>query len=296
AGRGRRAGERTAREGAAPRARRPRPRARGRSRARGGQARGRRAAGPSLARLAARARGARRDRDRRKVRPARPRGAPRPAIGAPGGLDPRGDPEGLPARSARPAPGAGGGVRSTRGGDRVKTPYDTLGVAKNASADEIKKAYRKLARQYHPDRNPGDAKAEERFKEISQAHDVLSDPDKRKQYDAGTGPFAAGGAGFDPSAFGGFGDLFSNIFGGGSGTVIETPCPTCNGTGAKRTIKRLRVNIPPGVREGSRIRVAGKGEPGERAGEPGDLYVIARVSDSPVFKRKGDAVEVEVPL
>ena len=98
--------------------------------------------------------------------------------------------------------------------------YKALGVAKNAGQDEIKKAYRKLARQYHPDRNPGNQQAEERFKEISQAYDVLGDPDKRKQYDRGTGPFAAGGPGFgfDPGAFtGGFGDILSNLFGGGAG-------------------------------------------------------------------------------
>ena len=274
--------------------------------------------------------------------------------------------------------------------------YKTLGVAKNASADEVKKAYRKLARQYHPDRNPGNKQAEERFKEISQAYDVLGDPDKRKQYDRGTGPFAAGGAGFggfDPGSFaGGFGDILSDLFGrggpaggpaggargtrgrpraqagrdletevrisfdqavegaqvplsvptsapcstcsgtgakpgttpkicpqcqgrgvevegqglfsisqpcsrcGGSGTVIEDPCPTCNGTGARRTVKRYRVSIPAGVRNGSRIRLAGKGEPGPHGGPPGDLYVVTRVSESPVFKRRGDNVEVEVPL
>lgn len=92
--------------------------------------------------------------------------------------------------------------------------YKVLGVGKNASDAEIKKAYRRLARQYHPDTNAGDARAEERFKEISAAHDVLSDPDKRKAYDQGTGPFAAGGgAGFDPNAFGSFSDILSNLFG-----------------------------------------------------------------------------------
>ena len=95
--------------------------------------------------------------------------------------------------------------------------YKTLGVGKNASDEEIKKAYRKLARQYHPDRNPGDKKAEERFKEISQAHDVLSDPDKRKEYDRG-GAFGGFGSNFDSSSFGGgFGDIFSNLFGGAPG-------------------------------------------------------------------------------
>jgi molecular chaperone DnaJ len=275
--------------------------------------------------------------------------------------------------------------------------YKILGVGKNASDEEIKKAYRKLARQYHPDRNPGDKKAEERFKEISQAHDVLSDPDKRKAYDRGTGPFGfatGGGGGFDPGAFGGsFSDILSNLFGsgggaqrgpggrqgdvrsgraaprgrdletevsltfdqavngaqvplavptskacgtchgtgakpgttpkvcpvcdgrgveaqsqgifsisqpcsncGGSGTVIEDPCPTCHGSGAQRSVRRLRVNIPAGVHDGSRVRLAGKGEAGARGSQAGDLYVITRVSGSPVFKWAGDNLEVEVPL
>jgi molecular chaperone DnaJ len=274
--------------------------------------------------------------------------------------------------------------------------YKTLGVAKNATQDEIKKAYRKLARQYHPDRNEGNKDAEERFKAVQEAYDVVGDAEKRKQYDRGTGPFAAGGpgfGGFDPGSFaGGFGDILSNLFGGapgggtagggpftgrgrqpgqpgrdletevsisfeqsiegaqvplavptsapcttchgsgakpgtspticpacqgrgveassqglfsisqpcsrcgGSGTVIEDPCPTCGGTGARRTIKKYRVTIPAGVRDGSRIRLAGKGEPGRNGGPPGDLYVVTRVDASPVFRRKGDNVEVEVPL
>ena len=98
--------------------------------------------------------------------------------------------------------------------------YKILGVGKNASDEEIKKAYRKLARKYHPDTNAGDKQAEERFKEVSQANDVLSDPDKRKQYDRGTGPLGGFNmpGGFDASSFGGgFSDILSNLFGGGGG-------------------------------------------------------------------------------
>jgi molecular chaperone DnaJ len=83
---------------------------------------------------------------------------------------------------------------------------------------------------------------------------------------------------------------------GGSGAIIEDPCPTCHGAGAVRTVKRLRVNIPAGVRDGGRIRLAGKGEPGRDGGPPGDLYLVTHVSPSPVFKRRGDNLEVEVPL
>jgi molecular chaperone DnaJ len=263
----------------------------------------------------------------------------------------------------------------------VKDFYGTLGVDKNASQDEIKKAYRKLARELHPDRNPGDKSAEERFKEVQEANSVLSDPEKRKQYDVG------GFGGFDPSAFrgggfGGLGDIFTDLFGratgrrggaqrqpgrdletevrlsfdqaingtqvsvsvpteaacatchgsgakpgtspkvcpqcqgrgvetegqgmfsisqpcsrcGGRGTVIDDPCSTCSGRGLTRQVKRYRVKIPAGVRDGSRIRLAGKGEPGGGGGPSGDLYVVTRVTPSPVFKRKGDHLEVEVPI
>ncbi len=266
----------------------------------------------------------------------------------------------------------------------VKDPYRALGVDKKASAEEIKKAYRKLARQYHPDRHGGDKQAEERFKEVQEAYSILSDPEKRKQYDQG------GIFGFDPGAFrpgaggfGGFGDILSDLFGGGGATMggrnrpergrdLETevhvsfdqavegaqvpvtvplaaPCPTCRGTGAKpgttptvcstcqgrgveaesqglfsisqpcrvcggtgteikepcstcngsghtRQVKRYKVNIPAGVRDGSRVRLAGKGEAGRRGGPSGDLYVVTRVAESPIFKRKGDHLEVDVPI
>ena len=270
--------------------------------------------------------------------------------------------------------------------------YDVLGVSKSASADEIKKAYRELARKWHPDRNPDDPKAEERFKEIQQAYSTLSDPEKRKQYDAG-GRFAGfgargfGGGGSPGGGFpgGGFasdlGDIFSSLFGrgreqgprsargrdletevrlsvdqamhgaqvavsvpttgscptcsgtgakpgtaprvcprcegrgidaqsqgvfsisqpcpecGGQGSVIDDPCPTCSGSGITQETKRYRVNIPAGVHDGSRIRLAGKGEAGYRGGPRGDLYVTTRVASSPVFRQRPDGnLEVELPV
>jgi molecular chaperone DnaJ len=263
--------------------------------------------------------------------------------------------------------------------------YQALGVSRKASDEEIKKAYRKLARQYHPDRNPDDPKAEERFKQVQQAYDTLSDPERRKQYDAG-GMFSGLGGGGRPfgGAGGGFasdlGDIFSTIFSrggrepqqvrgrdletevrltfdqavngtqiavtvpksercptcdgsgaepgtvpvvcprcegrgidaqsqgffsisqpcpqcGGSGQVIERPCTTCNGSGLTQQTKRYRVNIPAGVRDGTRIRLAGRGEAGPRGGAPGDLFVTTRVSPSPVFAQLADgSLEVEVPI
>jgi len=272
--------------------------------------------------------------------------------------------------------------------------YKVLGVDRKASQDDIKKAYRKLARQHHPDLHPGDKAAEEKFKRISEAHDVLSDADKRKAYDRGGfafpggSPFGGSGQGTGGFEAGNFSDILSDLFGGaaegvrnrgtrtkpaqekgrdletevslsfdqavdgaqvpvsvathapcptcrgsgarpgtepivcpicqgrgvesegqglfsisrpchrcgGSGTVIETPCPTCGGEGRKRELKRYRVNIPPGVKDGSRIRLAGKGEAGMRGGLPGDLFVITRVQSSAVFEARGNNLEVEVPI
>jgi len=206
--------------------------------------------------------------------------------------------------------------------------YEVLGVGRGASAEEIKKAYRKLARENHPDRNPDDPKAEERFKEVQGAYDTLSDPDKRKEYDAGGrfGGFGRAGGG-DAGGFGGdFGDIFSTLFRrGGPGPqpaargrdletevrlgfrhamegtevavtvpkqstcrTIEDPCPTCNGSGLTMQRKRYRVRIPAGVHDGSRIRVRGKGEDGARGAPPGDLYVVTRVQPSPVFRQRDD--------
>ena len=264
--------------------------------------------------------------------------------------------------------------------------YATLGVGRGASQEEIKKAYRKLAREYHPDRNPGDEQAEARFKEIQHAYDVLSDPQKKQEYDAGGmfsrfGGRGPGGFSPPPGGLGDLGDIFASVFGrrggpaqqpargrdletevqltfeqamhgtevavtvpkqascktcsgtgakpgtmptmcpvcegrgiesqgqgffsisqpcsrcGGSGQVIENPCPTCNGSGLTLQRKRYRVRIPAGVRDGTRIRVGGKGEDGPRGAPPGDLYVVTRVAPSPVFRQRADGnLEVKVPI
>src|SRR5436309_4433609 len=283
-----------------------------------------------------------------------------------------------------------------------KDYYQTLGVPKNASAAEIKKAYRKLAQKHHPDANAGDPKAEERFKEVSAAYDVLGHQERRAAYDRvremGAGGFGAGfpgagGAGFEgaPGGFryetvdiGDLSDLFGGMFGGsrgrarrpqarqrhgadletevrlsfddamagvtipvtldgpavcttchgsgaapgtqpvvcatcggsgqvavnqgffqmeqtcptcsGTGRTIETPCPTCHGSGAVRRSRTVRVKVPAGVKDGARIRVSGRGEPGGPGGQAGDLYVRVRVSQHPVFGRSGDNLTVELPV
>ena len=281
--------------------------------------------------------------------------------------------------------------------------YSILGVSKSASSDEIKKTYRKLARELHPDKNPGDAKAEERFKAVSEAYDVLSDADKRREYDEARELFASGA--YNPGGFGGgfggggasynvnmedlfggdsggFGDFLGGIFqrgrggartaqprrgsdlessltlsfddaldgvtvplrlsseaacatcrgtgakpgtvprmcttcqgsgqtarnaGGfafaepcptcrGRGLLIDDPCGSCAGTGRGLSTRTVQARIPAGVKNGARIRLKGKGAPGDRGGPAGDLYVEVQVADHPVFGRKGDNLTVTVPI
>jgi molecular chaperone DnaJ len=270
--------------------------------------------------------------------------------------------------------------------------YETLGVNRNASDDELKKAYRKLAMQYHPDKNPGDKKSEEKFKEISHAYDILSDAQKKAAYDrfghaAFNGGAGGGYAGGDASGFdfgAGFADIFEDLFGNlsgrrgqnpsgqtrgsdlrynlqvsleeaykgkqetihvttstsceachgsggekgtkpvtcptchgsgrirasqgfftiertchtcqGLGKIIKDPCRICAGTGRVRKEKTLAVNIPAGVEEGTRIRLAGEGEVGLRGGTPGDLYLFVSVKPHPFFKRDGADLHAIVPI
>src|ERR1700759_239569 len=290
-----------------------------------------------------------------------------------------------------------------------KDYYKVLGVPKTAKADEIKSSYRKLARKYHPDANKGDRDAEERFKEISEAHDVLSDEKKRKEYDdarsmfgggfraPGTGRpgqpgggfgfdlgdlFGGGGAGGGTPGSGGLGDILGGMFGGGGrggaqtpprrgadvetettlsfsdsvdgttvplkltgdgpcpvchgtgakagtvpkvcptcegtgqssrnlgnfafsepcktcrgrGLVVEDPCQSCNGSGHAASTRTIQARIPAGVADGQRIKLKGKGAPGERGGPAGDLYVRIHVTPHPVFGRSGGNLTVTVPV
>ena len=290
-----------------------------------------------------------------------------------------------------------------------KDYYKTLGVPKDAKTDEIKKAYRKLARQFHPDANKGATAAEDRFKEISEAYDVLSDVKRRKEYDearslfgSGAGRFRApsgaagnrgpggmGGTGgvpfdigdvFGGAGAGGLGDVLGGLFGnrgartatprrgadvesrvalsfsdaiqgvtlplrmaseqacptcrgtggrGGSlphqcpiclgtgqtsrnqggfafaepcrecrgrGLVVDDPCPDCGGSGRAMSSRTLTVRIPAGVRDGQRIRLKGKGGPGERGGPAGDLYVVVSVAAHPLYGRSGENLTLDVPV
>jgi molecular chaperone DnaJ len=213
--------------------------------------------------------------------------------------------------------------------------YAVLGVSKDISEAELKKVYRKLARQYHPDSNPGDAKAEAKFKEISEAHSVLSDPELRKEYDQiramGSGArFQAGGqsGGFEDvfgGMFGGgsqryqsnasFEDLLGGMFGGGGAGFRGAQGPTKGRDIAANTTldfvtairgetiklqpaqgKPINVKIPAGVSDGQKIRLKGKGEPSPDGGAPGDLVLTVSVRKHPVFERDGQNLRVIVPV
>ncbi len=262
--------------------------------------------------------------------------------------------------------------------------YELLGVSRNATEEEIKKAYRKAALRYHPDRNPGDKAAEEKFKELSEAYQVLIDPEKRAQYDRyGHAAFEQGGFnGFDfTSNFEDiFGDIFGDFFGvggrgrrraqrgedlscnleisfeeaafgtektisvprmtlcegcqgtgakpgtapktcatcrgsgqvrfqqgfftvartcnrcGGQGKVITEPCPACHGAGTVRKASTLQVKIPAGIDTGARLKLRGEGEVGPSGGVPGDLYVLIRVREHPLFGRQHNDVVCEIPI
>ena len=259
-----------------------------------------------------------------------------------------------------------------------KDYYKVLGVQRTSTQDEIKKAFRKLARKHHPDVNPGDKKAEERFKEINEAYEVLSDPEKRQKYDTlgpnwqeqfgpgpGTGPFGrtttrtsrpgTSPFDFDPDPTH-FSDFFETLFGrsgaggrtstrtstpppntdqlrrrpgdnieqpveislqeaynGGSRKfVVQSPevcgtclgigevngktCATCQGQGQTTRTKHLEVRIPPGVENGSRVRVAGEGQPGIGGGPRGDLFLVITIRPDPNFERKGDDLTTEVAV
>ena len=233
--------------------------------------------------------------------------------------------------------------------------YDVLGVARNASEKEIRQAYRRLARKYHPDVNPNDKAAEARFKEIGEAYEVLSDSEKRAKYDryghnwqqieaqeeaarrAGFDPSAfrqgpggftwewhsgpGGGPGADFGGFSGFSDILEQIIRGAEGrtrTGFRTRARPTRGqdveyplevslaeaySGTTRILhmespenRRLEVKIPAGVRDGSRVRIAGEGAPGIDGGPKGDLYLVISVRPDPTFERRGDDLYVDVPV
>lgn len=240
--------------------------------------------------------------------------------------------------------------------DPKKNYYEVLGLPEGASGEEIRKAFRRLARKFHPDVNPGDKAAEARFKEINEAHEVLRDTKKRQEYDAvrkgvfaggaGEGPFRGTWGGFDPADRFSWGraadaeDLFGDLLRGGGfgpgfgrgndltlelrvdfldmarGAVREiayrrprrcvscrgtgrsgrSRCSACGGSGSTESEERIKVRIPPGAEDGSRIRVAGKGEAGEGSAPAGDLVIHLRMIPHPYFRREGRDIHLDVPI
>jgi len=196
--------------------------------------------------------------------------------------------------------------------------YKVLGVAKDVSEAELKKVYRKLARKYHPDSNPGDAKAEAKFKEITEANSVLSDPEQRREYDqframGGGARFTAPGGQGQSSA--GFEDVFANLFGGrgggfggfggpmpGSDLSAATTIPfidSINGTTIRLNYEGMapiNAKIPAGVSDGQKIKLRGKGQPSSNGGPNGDLIITVSVKPHPVFSRDGINLRLSVPV
>jgi DnaJ-class molecular chaperone len=217
-----------------------------------------------------------------------------------------------------------------------KDYYEILGVKKTATEDEIKKAYRTLAKKFHPDKNKGNKEAENKFKEISEAYAVLSDKEKREQYDRlgrEAFSFGAGGRnpfeGFDFSQFaraggggrargsrraeGNFTDIFSDLFGGGGGVNFEEIPMRGSDINAELTIgfreavtgatmdlvinrEHIKVKIPEGVADGQTIRIRGKGAPGSSGAPQGDLNVLVHVAPHPFFERRGDDIHINLPV
>src|SRR5437868_6836693 len=186
--------------------------------------------------------------------------------------------------------------------------YEVLGVPRGADDGTIKKAFRRLARELHPDVNKHDPQAEEKFKEAAEAYEVLSDPDRRATYDRyGHEGLRSGGYAPNFESFGSVSDLFEAFFGGGSpfGDIFGTgaariatePCKECRGRGRKVQRPKVTVDVPAGIADGQRIRIAGRGHAGERGGPPGDLYVLIHVRADPRFVRDGDDLltAVDVP-
>ena len=198
--------------------------------------------------------------------------------------------------------------------------YKILGVTRGVSDADLKKAYRKLAKANHPDLHPGDQAAESRFKDISEAYDVLSDVTERREYDAvramgGGARFQAGGRG---GQGGGFEDVFSNFFGGGGfpsggfggggfapqrGQDLTTSSSvdfidSIHGTNVKLTVsgKPVTLKVPAGIQDGQKLKLKGKGQPSPNGGQAGDLVVTIKVRPHPVFTRDGDNVRVVVPV